>query len=94
MSIFLEILSLRKIESTRKYRGSHLGSIVDQIALKWDSPKIELFLITQVIYDSEDSFYLQSTTKWLIPWKDIPFKELLKKLLHCKFLVEKWTAPL
>ena len=28
------------------------------------------------------------------PWKEIPVKELLKKLLHCKFLVEKLTAPL
>ena len=41
---------------------SHFGSSVDQIALKWDSPKIELFLITQVIYVSENCFYLKSTT--------------------------------
>ena len=30
---------------------------------------------------------------WLIPWKEIPYKELVKKLWHCKFLVEKRTAP-
>ena len=31
---------------------------------------------------------------WLIPWKEIPFKELDKNVLHCKFMVDKWTAPL
>ena len=35
-----------------------------------------------------------STIMWLIPWKEIPFKELDQNLSYYEFLVEKWTAPL
>ena len=87
ISISLEILSLRKIELTRKYKVFHLGSSVDQRALK-----IKFFLITHATFRSGINFYLLSMTMWLIPWKEIPFKELVKKLLHCKFLVKKLTA--
>ena len=31
---------------------------------------------------------------WLIPWNEIPFKELVNNLLHYKLLVEKWTVNL
>ena len=49
---------IAKEDKKKEYGVSHLGSSVDQIALKWDSPMIELFLITQIIYGSKNRFYL------------------------------------
>ena len=93
MSIFLETLSFRKKESIRKYRVSTFAAVKISRYLS-GCPHIKFFLITQIIYNSGKGFYLLSTNMGSIPRKKIPLQELVKKLLHWKFLVEKLTAPL